>query len=141
MNKIIVLSFILLFSFQHVQAQQLTPQEKALQATENMQKRLGLKEQQIQQIYCLNLTKIQQARTIQKTTNYKKLDRHYQAIILEYNHRLRSVLTPDQYQRWEVLRDEARERRKVIQTNLLADSRSTLEPANPETELEHLVTP
>lgn len=142
MNKIIVLSFLLLFSFQYTHAQQLTPEEKAQQAAENMQKRLGLKDQQIQQIYSLNLTKIQQARTVQKSGNSKKLDRHYQAIIQEYNHRLRSVLTPDQFQRWEVLRDEARERRKVIQTNLLADSRGTSaeEPVNPETELEHLVT-
>ncbi|MDB5257308.1 MAG: hypothetical protein JWM14_2003 [Chitinophagaceae bacterium] len=145
MNRIIVFSLVLLCSFsEQVQAQQLSPEEKAQQAAEHMQKRLGLKEKQIEQIYSLNLSKIQKVRTVktEKAANYKKLDRHYEAISEEYNWRLRSVLTPEQYQRWELLRAEAIERRKVIQTNLLADNRTSEGEAliDPETELEHLVT-
>jgi hypothetical protein len=145
MNRTFLFSFVLLFTFiGQSQAQQLTPEEKAQQAADNMQKRLGLKQTQIQQIYSLNLTKIQKARTVktEKNASYKKLDRHYQAIREEYNHRLRSVLTPDQYQRWQLLRDEARARRKVIETNLLVDNYSSQGevPVDPETELEHLVT-
>ncbi|MBC7487500.1 MAG: hypothetical protein H7282_12185 [Cytophagaceae bacterium] len=117
MHKIIFLSFILLCSFHYIQAQQLTPEEKAQQAAEHMQRDWHSKTNKFNKIYSLNLTEIQQARMVQKTSNYKKKDSHYQVIIQEYNHRLLSVLKTEQFQRWEVLRDEAGERRKAIQTN------------------------
>jgi protein CpxP len=146
MNKIIVFSTVLflLTLIGQAHAQQLTPEEKAQQAVTDMQKRLGLKERQIQQVYTLNLIKIQKSRTVksEKANNYKKLGRDYQQISAEYNLRLRSILTPEQFQRWEILKDEAQERRKVIQTNLLADNRPAGAEGliDPETELEHLVT-
>jgi len=125
------------------QAQQISPEAKALQAASDMQKRLGLKEHQIHYIYSLNLDKIQKTRLVkvERADNHKKLSRDYQDITEAYNLRLRSVLTPEQYQRWEVLREEAKERRRVIQSNLVADNNTlSHETADPEAELDHLVT-
>ncbi|HSZ73166.1 MAG TPA: hypothetical protein VK750_10865 [Cytophagaceae bacterium] len=123
----------------------LSPEEKAKQSAEHMQKRLGLKEMQIEQIYTLNLVKIQKVRTIksQKTITPKKLDRDYKEIREEYNTRLRSVLTPEQYQRWEILKDEANARRKVKQHQQEISSLQEAigdETADPESELEGIVT-
>ncbi|MDB5272023.1 MAG: hypothetical protein JWO58_390, partial [Chitinophagaceae bacterium] len=115
----------LLFAFTFinpVNAQQkdlLTPEEKAQQAAIDMQKRLGLKETQIEKIYTLNLTKIQQVRTVKsQQANLKKLGRDYKEISESYNTKLRSVLTPEQYQRWEILKNEAQNRRMIRQKHI-----------------------
>lgn len=147
MKKLIaLLTFLLLLTIANqLLAQQVSPEEKAQLAAHHMQKRLGLKDKQIQYIYSLNLTKIQKARIAksEKADNYKKLSRHFEAICEEYNHRLRGVLTPEQFQRWEVLRAESIQRRKVLENNLVLEQHNTYageELTDPEAVLDHLVT-
>lgn len=146
MPKIIFSALLLFLAALSVQvsAQQVSPEEKAQQAAGDMQKRLGLKENQLQYIYSINLIKIQKTRKVkvERADNHKKLGRDYLAISEEYNLRLRSILTPEQYQRWEILREEAQERRKVLEQNLLANNTISLSPllADPEAELDHLIT-
>lgn len=143
--KNIILSSAALFALtiisQFTLAQSISAEEKALQSVNEMEKRLGLKQQQIQQIYVLNLTKIQKTRQIKNTpsSNFKRIGRSYNAIREEYRIRLRSVLTPEQFQRWEILRDEAKERRKTRQTQLYANNTHSLELNDPEAELEHFI--
>jgi len=144
MNKLIAVSTVILLVglAGQTHAQQISPEEKAQQAASDMQKRLGLKDKQLPHIYTLNLTKIQKARIAktEKSASYKKLSRRYEAICAEYNLRLRGVLTPEQFQRWEILRAEAIERRKTLQTNLLVDNHTCEDITDPEAVLDHLVT-
>lgn len=115
MKYLIPFSFFILFPLTSLLAQEsaLSPEEKARQAADDMHKRLGLKAQQLPQVYALNLEKIQKVRAVKTEygTYGRRTERNFQQIKVQYNTRLRSVLTPEQYRHWELLQDEARLRR------------------------------
>jgi protein CpxP len=88
-----------------------TPEEKAQKLTQEMTTQLGLSQTQQQQIYNLNLSKINQTSAV-KTKYNGDMDAakaELKPINEQYKNGLKTILTPDQATKWEQIKQQKKQ--------------------------------
>lgn len=79
-----------------------TPEERADKMSDKLDRRLNLSKQQDKDIHTINTDITQRMEAIKRNTALSKKDKMQQmkALNEERNQRFKSVLTPDQYKKW-----------------------------------------
>lgn len=91
-----------------------TPQERAKAATERMTKELGLDAQQSAKVEAINAKYAEEssARREQRKAENEARRQEAKARLQAHEADMKAVLTEEQYNKWVVLRDERKQRRK-----------------------------
>jgi len=119
--KAIVFSLMMFGAFNFLQAQQNgggqgqsgTPEERATKHSQELTKELGLSQQQEQQVYQAILTKensIKQVRAQNSGGDKEQMHTQMKPIKEQFNQTMKGILTADQFQKWEQIREENKEK-------------------------------
>jgi len=94
-----------------------TPEDKAQKQTQEMTSQLGLSQTQQQQVYNLNLSKINQTNAIKAKYNgdMQAAQPELKPVHEQYKTNLNTILTPDQAAKWEQIKQQEKQQHQQQQ--------------------------
>ena len=92
-----------------------TPEQKAVNRSAFLTKKLGLTSEQKQSVYDLILERVTKADAVKAkytSADKKGMHKELRPILDDFNTKIKAVLTPEQVTKWEAIKSERKSKRK-----------------------------
>lgn len=113
------------------QKQKKSPEERATAISNHLTTQLGLSESQKKQVYSLVLEKSAKVKSIREQYGADKKLAHekIQPIRKEFNDKMKTILTADQYTKWEKMKAERRAKHEARKKEMQLQNKTAPTPA------------